>query len=236
MVMFVVPSIACAREPKRDATLALPDARSAYASTTAKLEAKRRTLASRYVAAKHMSERHDLQQEAREAVLTAITTKYFSAWSGTPWDFNGTSQVPGQGSIACGYFVTTLVSHAGFRIARAHLAQQVSELIVKTLAPSSSTWRFRKGDPNVVIRKVKDEGEGLYVVGLDNHVGFLWNDAGLVKFCHASYVGTKVAGCERADTSAAFASNYHVVGRLLTPKMMSAWLTGSQMTHELDAD
>ena len=36
--------------------------------------------------------------------LTAIHDE----WMGTPWDFSGTSQVPRKGSIACGYFVSTV--------------------------------------------------------------------------------------------------------------------------------
>jgi len=36
-----------------------------------------------------------------------LVEEIFPAWSGTPWDFNGISQTPGEGEIACGYFVSS---------------------------------------------------------------------------------------------------------------------------------
>ncbi len=32
-------------------------------------------------------------------------------WYGTPWDFNGHTNIPNQGEIACGYFVSTTLRH-----------------------------------------------------------------------------------------------------------------------------
>ncbi|WP_346883237.1 hypothetical protein [uncultured Algibacter sp.] len=34
-------------------------------------------------------------------------------WYGTTWDFNGHTNIPNQGDIACGYFVSTTLKHIG---------------------------------------------------------------------------------------------------------------------------
>jgi hypothetical protein len=50
-----------------------------------------------------------------------------------------TSETPGRGEIACGYFVSTVLRDAGFGVERVRLAQQASERIVRTLsAPTRS--------------------------------------------------------------------------------------------------
>src|ERR1700741_5295000 len=48
-------------------------------------------------------------------------------WYGTPWGFYGTTEEPGQGTIACGYFVTTVLRDAGCSLQRIKLAQYPSE-------------------------------------------------------------------------------------------------------------
>ena len=45
-------------------------------------------------------------REAQDYLTTVISDSLFSYWYGTPWNFNGTTKVPKQGSIACGFFVT----------------------------------------------------------------------------------------------------------------------------------
>ncbi|NUP11844.1 MAG: hypothetical protein HOW73_37830 [Polyangiaceae bacterium] len=128
--------------------------------------------------------------------------------------------------MACGYYVTTVLRDVGFKVERRKLAQQPSEQIVRTLSPEDSIMRFRKGDSKLVVSEIEERGEGLYVVGLDNHVGFLLHDGNKVEFCHASYVDPAEVRCEDPLKSKAFASNYHVVGELFTRPMIEAWLEG----------
>lgn len=202
-------------------------ARADYGDDRDALEAERKSLAKRLAKAQGDDARADVLASARTALLDAFEDDLFPAWTGTTWDFNGTSQVPGEGKIACGYFVTTLLSHAGFDVQRAKLAQQASEIIVKTLADDDEIWRFRKGDASLVLEKVHALGDGLYVVGLDNHAGFLFEHAGKpTRFCHASYVEPAIAHCEAAADAAAFESNYHVVGRVTGDATLARWIQG----------
>lgn len=224
-------SAAAATRPARETSTS--DARADYADRRSALDAQRKSLAKRLATAKGDDARAAVLADARSALLDAFEDDLFPAWTGTTWDFNGTSQVPGEGKIACGYFVTTLLSHAGFDVQRAKLAQQASEIIVKTLADDDEIWRFRKGDASLVLDKIHALGDGLYVVGLDNHAGFLFEHAGKpTRFCHASYVEPAIAHCEPATEAAAFASNYHVVGRVTSDATLARWIDGDAFeTH-----
>jgi len=109
--------------------------------------------------------------------------KLFPYWYGTKWDFNGTSETPNRGKIACGYFISTLLRDAGFRLNRYKLAQQSAEGIVRNLT-SHYRW-YAKQDVKKMLGEI-EEGQ-VYVVGLTNHVGFLVKDKTKVYFVHSSY-------------------------------------------------
>lgn len=197
-----------------------------YAARVAELEAMRLALAATYDAAATDEARHIVLERAREEVLSALVDDLLPAWHGTPWDFNGTSEIPGQGHIACGYYVTTLLRDAGFRVQRVRLAQQASENIIKTLVGEGRITRYRDRSASHVAGAVAELGDGVYVVGLDIHVGFLVVEDGTVRFCHASYLDPVAAVCESPRTAPAFLSGYRVVGKLLDDPMMVAWLRG----------
>ena len=196
-----------------------------YRADVASLGKTRSKLAQRRRDARTPAKEHAVLERAEARLLEAFDDVLFPAWRGTAWDFNGTTTVPRTGHIACGYFVTTLLSDAGVRVERAKLAQQASERIVKALCPPKSVWRFRKGDESGVVASIEKEGSGLYVVGLDNHVGFLRVER-RTRFWHASYVEPAVVTGEDPMKAAAFESNYHVVGRLFTPALLEKWLAG----------
>ena len=176
------------------------------------------------------SARQKVLDDARGEIGALIVDDIIPAWYGTKWDFNGTSQTPGKGEIACGYFVSTVLRDAGFRVQRIKLAQQSAEKIVLTLADSGDVVRLSRPSRDKVVKTVKRSGDGLYVVGLDYHVGFLVKKGEDVQFCHSSYVDPPLAvQCEDAMTDPALASEYYVIGRILSDEMMRAWLTESSI-------
>src|SRR5678815_5098001 len=78
-----------------------------YKQVIAKLEAERVALGLRYQAA-NAAQKADVVAQARTLVTRTIYSEIFPSWYGTAWDFNGTTEVPQQGKIACGYFVSTV--------------------------------------------------------------------------------------------------------------------------------
>lgn len=160
------------------------------------------------------------------SISSALTQFIFPAWYNTPWDFNGISNVPGEGQIACGYFVSTTLKHAGFNLNRYKLAQQAASVIVKSIC-GSSTWFTSK---EALIQHLKAQPDGIYVLGLDYHVGFLVVQQGVVDFVHSDYFNGKVVR-EPALKSAAFcATENYVIGALSNNKHVIAnWLNGTKV-------
>ncbi len=202
--------------------------RASYSSTIQSIETERERLAAAYKNAPTATERKRVLDGAAENLFPIIDNDLIPPWIGTPWDFNGITQVPGEGKIACGYFVSTVLRDAGFGVQRSRLAQQASELIIKSLVASEQIKRFSNIPLDQFITTIESWGKGLYVVGLDCHVGFIiHNDRG-IHFAHSSYVPPGEVAYEVASRSSILASSrYRVLGKLSgDDKLMLKWLRG----------
>ncbi len=140
------------------------------------------------------------------------------AWFGTRWEFYGTTQEPRSGAIACGYYVSTLLEHAGLKVERVYMAKQASEHIVRTFADRSRVTTLRGVEPADVAQHITDVGPGLYAVGLSFHTGFLvWDGSGDVELCHSAYYKADGVVCEpAADSQGLSDSGIFVIGPVLT--------------------
>lgn len=144
-------------------------------------------------------------------------------WTGTKWDFNGTTYQPGQGAIACGYFITTVMQQLGFAVERNKLAQQASSKIIdkfcvgKHNVPSASAlkdWLNAQPDSSV------------FIVGLDFHTGFVLKETtGKYYFLHSNYIGRQGVVKEPIETSRALnASKWLQIGSISANKLlMNNW-------------
>lgn len=129
-------------------------------------------------------------------------------WYETKWDFNGYTSIPNQGTIACGYFVSTTLKDMGLNLNRYKLAQKGPENEAKSIAiMPSATFHYKEEELNDTLSNFND---GLYFVGLDNHVGFLYLNNGSTYFLHSNYIDGKVM-IENIEYSEAFpSSNYYI--------------------------
>lgn len=200
-----------------------PDLASQYPEALSRLTKDREELAEQYRRAK-AKDRPEILAKARERLARALDEELVPAWYGTSWEFYGTSEKPGSGTIACGYFVSTVLRDAGLRVERVRMAQQASEYIVRSLAPASRILRLKNLANPQVIDEVRKQGDGWYVVGLDYHVGFIRIDGGAARFCHSSYLGTKAVTCEAPATAGALVSSVHVVGPAFPDARVVDWL------------
>jgi hypothetical protein len=197
-----------------------------YAVLKAGIQADQAKLQDRWRAAKDEQARAAVMGEARARVIEAISLELIPAWQGTTWEFYGTTQVPGQGAIACGYYVSTLLEHAGFAVERVKLAQQASERIIKTLTPESFIWRSSDATVERSLAPVREHGPGIYMVGLDYHVGLLIHDGETIRWCDSSYIEPTAVTCQDPAEAFSYTSRYRVIGKLLDDDMMTAWLEG----------
>lgn len=199
-----------------------------YAEAREHMEKERIRLKRMYRAARSKKARKRILEAAGQVVAEGVAEGLLPFWYGTSWNFNGTTRIPGKGSIACGYLVSTLLQHAGFKVSRALLGQQPSSYIIKTL----TRYPHIKGTSRFTIQRfvdlVRRMGEGLYIVGLDWHTGFIRVRKGRVLFIHASYIKPMVVREEDALTSTILsASKYRIVGHISAdPLTMINWLFG----------
>jgi hypothetical protein len=195
-----------------------------YAAVKERVIARRDSMAILYAKA-GPEKRTVLVDQARKLVLKVIAEELFPQWMGTPWDFNGVTQKPREGMIACGYFVTTVLRDAGFGVERAKLAQQASLRIIQTVCPAAEMRDYGGIDVPELVRRMGKLPKGLYIVGLDIHTGFIANGPSSVDFIHASYGNPSVVVHEAALKSKVLAqSKRFVLGRVDNDTFLRKWL------------
>ena len=183
-----------------------------YKYIVGSVEKERKKLAFEY---KKERNKGAVLDKARNLFVEMTVNNIIPPWYGTKWDFYGTSQTPKKGEIACGYFVSTILRDAKVRVQRVSLAQQASENIIKSLTTKKFIKRFSNFKLEKFVSAIDKQGKGLYVVGLDFHVGFLYHDDNDVWFLHSTYAEPKEVIKERALESAVLnASKYRVTGKI----------------------
>jgi len=161
--------------------------------------------------------------EAQKYLLD-VSGKFFRSWYNTPWTFHGHSQTPKEGSIACGYFVTTTLKDMGFNIPRIKWAQQASEYLIKKV--STDIQRFHKKPMKEIVDYIDGKGEGLYIVGLDQHVGYIYYYNGKISFVHANYYRPKIGVMAEPliGRNPLNDSKYRIIGKIFDEKMVKNWI------------
>jgi hypothetical protein len=210
---------------------ATPSTNETYAAKKTRIAKIRAALASELTGATTDASRRATIDRARVALQGAIVDTLFPAWLGTDWAFDGTTEEPrGDDGIACGYFVATILEHAGVRLeSRRRFGQATALAIEKALVPDATAHhRVFSVAPEILERRFRDWGDGLYVIGLDVHVGFVVVKGGAVRFVHASYTGDKKVTDEPLVSSVAIAhsrpAGYFVTSLLGPDSLVLAWL------------
>lgn len=201
-----------------------------YAVLSKDLERWRMELAASYRKAKSTTERSAVEGDAR-VVLEQALPALMRCWLGTPWDFNGTAKGPGTGKIACGYFVATVLKDAGFRVDRYKLAQQPSENILRSFLSKDSCVLSVGEDYPLFATEAEKREPGIYIVGLDTHVGFLVIRKESMRFIHSS--GSRpwcVVDEGREEAGVLQRSNWRMLGNLTAdPTVLKRWLKAEKI-------
>jgi len=208
-----------------------------YTELKQEIERKRLSLAQRYLAQTEQTQQDLILQEA-QALLHQTLPKLMRCWLGTPWDYNGTATTPGEGTIACGYFVSTVLRDAGFRLERVKLSQQASQSIIATFLPRSEMDIQVGMNYSDYVQRVKDFPAGIHIVGLDNHVAFIVTAEDQLesfRFIHSSGANPKkVVDQDEHSASALQNSRYRVIGNLTNHKeVLRKWLLGEPFHTQL---
>jgi hypothetical protein len=223
---FLGPSTIGCQQPKSPVPVRSPHA-SPVPQRTDYTQCKQRLAALKAQYARHWQ---DMNREKKQRLFTqAFTDSILPYWMGTAWGFYGTTETPNQGQIACGYFVTTTLRDVGLPLQRTKLAQCASEQMIRTLVQPAYIQRFSHVPLADFVASIKQQGYGLYLLGLDSHTGFLYHDGQALYFIHASYIGQKVVTKELADHSVILqASQYRITGKISADEaVLDRWARGS---------
>lgn len=185
-----------------------------YDSLKKAVAAKRKLLAIALEKTKNKAETDSVLNVASSFFNETLLNQIIPHWYGTIWDYNGYTDIPGEGLIACGYFVSTTLKHIGVNVNRYKLAQAYSLKAVKVLSGDAVIDLSGKGAGGV-IAFLQEKEDGFYVVGLDNHIGYLLKRQGQIFFIHSSYLHPGQVCIELAKNALAFQGhNSYVLAQL----------------------
>lgn len=152
-------------------------------------------------------------------------------WLGTPWSFEGHTSIPGQGEIACGYFVSTTLRDMGLNINRYKMAQQLPIHEAKTLALNTAVIEINNTSTRARIDQLNSTlQEGIYFIGFDqSHVGYLQRKGNDLFIIHSNYINAVGVVVEKAEDSAVFSyySHIYIAAISTNPDLMKKWINHS---------
>ena len=115
---------------------------------------------------------------------------------------------------------------------RYRLAQQYSGDVAKTINLDDSILTFLEYSSSKLIDKVREKFKnGIYLVGLDNHVGFLLKRKGEVFFIHSNYIDPPEVVIEPAFDSEVlkYCSIYYFGEITNNEDLMRKWLSREEI-------
>uniref|UniRef100_UPI0025BB19A7 hypothetical protein n=1 Tax=Lacinutrix sp. TaxID=1937692 RepID=UPI0025BB19A7 len=168
--------------------------------------------------------------DASAYLHTTLLNAIVPHWYGTTWEFSGHTNIPNNGEIACGYFVSTTLRHLDFKVNRYKMAQQAGMNIAIALQPKNKLKIYSGLDFKALKEKLNAVYKnGIYFVGLDNHVGYVLIKDKEIYFLHSSYCDNKVV-IELAEKSPCFRSNLYVFAEITTNNtLVRKWILSEQL-------
>ncbi|MBW2261498.1 MAG: hypothetical protein JRG91_05940 [Deltaproteobacteria bacterium] len=218
-----------------------------FEQTLASIAKKQASLSARWSKADTKQEREAVRKEARAFVTEAIVESIFPAWMGTPWTMYAVKDglkpdalYPGEEGkgVSCSYFIASILTNAGLRLeSRSAFAGAIALHIQRSLAPDEEDLhRYWNVTPAEFEDRLVALGEGLYIVGLNCHVGFIVVEGGEARFVHSSYVDPFEVVDEKVDASEAIAnsekSGYVVTTLFKDDRLIEHWLEGKEVAFQ----
>ncbi|MCL4228658.1 MAG: hypothetical protein KJZ91_29680 [Myxococcales bacterium] len=196
--------------------------------------AERARLAVAWRAASTPAERAAVRDQASRFLVATLVDRLVPPWLGMPWGLGRDSTAtrphqPGK-TIACSYFVGAVLQGAGFTLRdRFRLGQAAALVIQRSLVGGAGKVnRFLSIPPAELATRLAALDDGVYIIGLDVHVGLVVVRGDEVRFVHASYTGDQVVTDEPLATAAAIARSqprgYFVSPLVTTQGVADDWL------------
>lgn len=216
-----------------------------YAEIMQNIERFRKEKAQELKLATTQNEKENIKSECRDSLFIQLKDNVFPAWYGTAWAFEGITETPKIGEypvvarvdtnrIACGYFITRIMRKMQFRINPYKIAQQNPEGIVRNFVKNEDIFYSNNESVSLLKKKLQKRGKGIYVTGLDGHVGFIVYDGDdYFRFVHSTYYDPplKVVSEKLESYNPLNHSQNRIVGKLFNDEMINTWLLNKKFKY-----
>ena len=172
------------------------------------------------------------------AFTLLLTNKLIPHWLGTVWTFEGHTNIPNEGSIACGYFVSTTLLHMGLNINRYRFAQQLPIKEAKTLALGQDLIFISNSSFSERITILKNKlPDGIHFIGFDqHHVGYIQKINNELYIIHSNYINGEGVIKEKVEDSEIFEyySRLHIALISTNSELLRRWCTNTPVPVIMD--
>lgn len=194
-----------------------------YASIKSTINSNRKQAAQSY---KNSANKSESLNQIRKQFTSHLVSDIIPQWYGTKWSFDGYTEIPKSGSIACGYFVSTTLRDVGLNVNRYKLAQKAPYHEAKVIACGSAIETLQnKTKEELETYFLTNKKDGLYFIGLDFHVGFILKEGQNVYFIHSNYFNNSGPTKEKIEDSKVMNSKvYHFCNITHNDVLLKKWL------------
>ncbi len=115
---------------------------------------------------------------------------------------------------------------------RYKMAQQAALTGLKMVAPSDKIIQYSNDSFGVAVRKIQTKLKpGIYMIGFDYHVGFLYIDSAGLHFIHSNYMDPVAVVKEDALLSPAFNNTKNVyLAKITNTDFLIKWMKKEEFT------
>ncbi len=169
--------------------------------------------------------KNEIIDKASKKLTSFLLDDVINHWYETKWSFEGHSEIPKQGTISCGYFVSTTLRDVGFNLNRYKLAQKSPEEEAKVIACGTSIEKRENISKQELKKYFLKQKDGIYFIGLDFHVGYIYKNNQEVYFIHSNYIDNRGVVKENIENSNAIVSEkYYIVNITHNQNLVKKWL------------
>ncbi|MBO6516370.1 MAG: hypothetical protein JJ975_07445 [Bacteroidia bacterium] len=160
---------------------------------------------------------------AKHLLFNVFHSEIPSYWIGTRWDFNGTTPTPGDGLIACGYYLTTTMKQTGYEINRYKMAQQASSVLIEAYCSNIAKMTSLEAVSKYLSTQ---PDSSTFIIGLDSHTGFVTKHGNNYYLIHSNYIGSEGVIREKLEEAQVLVHNsFFMIGSLNGHKQrLTQWM------------
>lgn len=175
-------------------------------------------------------EKKKVIKKAQLEIKTILIDQIIPNWYGTKWSFEGHTEIPKSGNIACGYFVSTTLRDAGFKLNRYKLAQLNPLEEAKIMSCGETITTIKNSSLTELKKHFLTLKDGIYFIGLDFHVGYILKEQQNVYIIHSNYINKQGVVKENIEKSkAASSSTYYIVPISNNQKLIKKWILNQSL-------